>query len=203
MNRGIIAHYDRLIEMDNDPARDPQLLREYMDKWDGAAFMDLLALDESLSVLEIGVGTGRLAMRIAPECGKFCGMDVSAKSIERAKENLSAYCNVDLLCDDFLAHAFTERFDVICSSLTFMHILRKQEEVSKIAALLNPGGRAVISIDKNQQPFIDAGFGKLEIYPDDPQRLAQCLCTAGLKVEACVETEFAFILSAINKSSEC
>lgn len=196
MNRAIIAHYDRLIELDNDPVRDPQPLRDYMDKWDGAAFMELLKLDRSKSVLEIGVGTGRLAMRVAPRCARFVGIDLSGKTIVRARENLSEMGNVGLVCGDFHTYEFDKGFDLIYSSLTFMHIRQKRQAVEKIASLLNPGGRAVISIDKNRQPFINAGFGSLEIWPDDPAQLAELLCEAGLKMETILETEFAFILLA-------
>lgn len=195
MNREIIAHYDRLIDLENDPARDPKPLREYMDRWDGKAFHDLLKLKPFHSVLEIGVGTGRLAMRVAPRCARFAGIDLSPKTIARARENLSDLDNVRLFCGDFLKWEFAERFDVIYSSLTFMHIRQKREAAQRIAELLNPGGRAVISIDKNRQDFIDAGFGRLQIDPDDPESLAECLCAAGLKVEPVEETEFAFIIS--------
>jgi len=195
VKRAIIAYYDRLIELDNDPVRDPQPLREYMDKWDGAAFFDLLELDQSRSVLEIGVGTGRLAQRIAPVCGDFVGIDLSPKTIARAQENLRDYPNVRLICGDFLEHEFAERFDVICSSLTFMHICQKREAAAKIKSLLSPGGKTVISIDKNRQDFIDAGFGRLKIYPDNPTRLARYFCDACLEIQTITETEFAWIFA--------
>ncbi len=57
----IIEHYDKLIEENNDPFRDPQILQDYMNKWDGSAFIDAMQLDKTKHVLEIGVGTGRLA----------------------------------------------------------------------------------------------------------------------------------------------
>ena len=196
MKNRIIAHYDRLIELDNDPARDPEPLRQYMDGWDGEAFIEQLCLEKTKSVLEVGVGTGRLAQRIALECGSFCGIDLSPKTVERARENLAELKNVRLICADFLSHEFAGQFDVIYSSLTFMHIFEKQKAVEKIAALLKPGGRAVISIDKNRQPFIDVGFGRLEIRPDDPAEMEECFVQAGLKPEATVEIDFAFILSA-------
>ncbi len=44
-----------------------------------------MQLNCSKSVLEIGVGTGRLAVRVAPLCGEFYGVDISFKTIERAK----------------------------------------------------------------------------------------------------------------------
>lgn len=31
----VTAHYDHLIDKDNDPFPDPLLMQEYMNKWDG------------------------------------------------------------------------------------------------------------------------------------------------------------------------
>ncbi|WP_461368596.1 class I SAM-dependent methyltransferase, partial [Candidatus Darwinibacter acetoxidans] len=46
-------------------------------------------------MLEIGVGTGRLARRVLDMgCRTFTGLDTSAKTLERARENLAAYPNV-------------------------------------------------------------------------------------------------------------
>ena len=101
MNNDVIYHYDKLIEEGNDPVNDPQPLKEYMDKWDGRVFIDKLQLSPEKSVLEIGVGTGRLAVKIAPLCRRFTGIDISQKTIERVKENLAEYDNVSLICDDF------------------------------------------------------------------------------------------------------
>ena len=69
----VIRHYDWLVDENNDPVHDPEPLRTYMDQWDGQPFMDALHLGKEKSVLEIGVGTGRLAVRAAPNCREFCG----------------------------------------------------------------------------------------------------------------------------------
>lgn len=90
-NKDVINHYDLLIEENNDPVHDPKPLRDYMDKWEEQAFIDKMELNKNKSVLEIGVETGRLAVRAAPLCGHFCGIDISPKTIERAKENLAEY----------------------------------------------------------------------------------------------------------------
>lgn len=75
----VITHYDRLIEENNDSFRDPQPLREYMDKWDGEEFIRSLNLSKSKTVLEIGIGTGRLAVKAAPYCLKLSGIDISSR----------------------------------------------------------------------------------------------------------------------------
>ncbi len=75
----IRSHYDLLIEENNDPFRDPPTLRKYMESWDGQVFLDLMELDPSKTVLEIGVGTGRLAAKTAGCCRWLTGIDISAK----------------------------------------------------------------------------------------------------------------------------
>ncbi len=196
MADAVIHHYDLLIEENNDPVHDPKPLQDYMNKWDGQAFIDSMEPGKDKSVLEVGVGTGRLAMRVAPLCGQFCGIDISPKTIDRAKENLSEQANVVLLCDDFLSYQFDRSFDVIYSSLTFMHIEDKQRAVNKIAELLNDAGRFVLSIDKNPSDFIDNGTRKIKIYPDTPDSMSGYIRTAGLTILEQYDTELATVFVA-------
>ena len=191
-----INHYDLLIDEDNDPVHDPKPLQDYMNKWDGPKFIEQMQLDGSKSVLEIGVGTGRLAVRAAPLCGEFVGIDISPKTVKRAKENLSEHKNANIICADFLSFDFDRKFDVIYSSLTFMHIKDKQQAVNKIAGLLNGAGRFVLSIDKSPSEFIDAGTRRIRIFPDTPVEMEECIRTAGLTILKGYDTEFATIFVA-------
>lgn len=192
----IVRHYDLLIDENNDPVHDPKSLQNYMDKWDGQTFIDKMELDKDKSVLEIGVGTGRLAVRIAPECREFFGIDSSPKTIKRAKENLAEYNNISLICDDFLTHKFNQDFDVIYSSLTFMHIEEKQKAINIVAALLKDGGRFVLSIDKNQNDTIEYGTRKIKIYPDRQEDIIKYINQSGMNLLKVFETEFAYIFIA-------
>lgn len=189
-------HYDLLIDENNDPVHDPAELQAYMDQWDGEAFLQALALDGTQSVLEIGVGTGRLALRTAPLCRSFTGIDLSPKTIVRAQENLASHSNVTLLCGDFLTKTFADTYDVIYSSLTFMHIGQKKAALEKIASLLVPGGRVALSLDKSRDEFIDYGTRKIRVYPDDPKEIAVWMAAAGLNVLSTTETAFAHIITA-------
>lgn len=196
LNNELINHYDLLIDENNDPVHDPKLLRDYMDKWDGQTFIDKMELDKWMSVLEIGVGTGRLAVRAAPLCGWLHGIDISPKTVERAKENLSKHNNVSLYCGDFLYYEFSEVFDVIYSSLTFMHIEDKQKAINKAAALLKGGGKFVLSVDKNQNGFIDIRTRKITVFPDKPAEIKACISNAGLVLVDRSETDFSHIFKA-------
>ena len=197
MKNLIAKHYDALLSEGNDPVHDPEPLKAYMDKWDGQNFIDKMKLDKTKSVLEIGVGTGRLAVRVAPVCKHFTGIDISSETVKRAEENLKDLDNVKIICDDFLSAEFNEKFDVVYSSLTFMHIEEKQKAVDKVFTLLKNGGRFVLSTDKNPSDTIDAGFTKIKIFPDNPDNIRACIEKSGMKLEEQYETEFAHIFVAI------
>ena len=126
-------------------------------------------------------------------CGVFHGIDISSKTIDRAAENLTGFENVSLTCADFLTYRFDRTFDVVYSSLTFMHIEDKQRAVNRIAELMNPAGRFVLSIDKNPSEFIDTGIRKVKIYPDTAEITTGCIKKAGLSLLNQYDTEFATI----------
>ncbi len=194
--KSVTHHYDLLIDENNDPVHDPKPLQDYMDKWDGQAFIDKMELDKDKTVLEIGVGTGRLTVRVAPLCGEFYGVDISPKTIERAKDNLAKLENVSLTCADFLSYEFGRTFDVVYSSLTFMHIEDKQKAINKVATLLEVGGKFVLSIDKNQDSFIDTGTRKITVFPDAPAEIQSYIADSGLLLLEHYETEFATVFLA-------
>lgn len=197
MKNSVASHYDILIAEGNDPVHDPEPLKVYMDKWDGQDFIDKMKLDKTKAVLEIGVGTGRLAVRVAPVCKHFTGVDISSETAKRAEENLKDCNNIKIICDNFLSAELHEKFDVVYSSLTFMHIEDKQKAVNKVFSLLKNGGRFVLSTDKNQSDIIDAGFTKIKVFPDKPDDTKMYIEKSGLHIEEYYETEFANVFVAV------
>ena len=190
----VIDHYDLLIEENNDPFNDPPALQEYMNQWDGALFLKSLNLTASKSVLEIGVGTGRVAVKVAPHCKRLVGVDISPKTIERAKENLKDYSNISFVCADFNTHPFNETFDIIYSSLTMMHFENKQQVISKVDTLLDKGGVFCLSIDKNQSDYIYMGTRKIKIYPDTLENIKSLIDASSMTVTNIYETDNAYII---------
>ena len=190
----VITHYDLLIDEDNDPFRDPPELQEYMNGWDGEKFVEALELTKNKKVLEIGIGTGRLAVRVAPHCRKLTGIDISPKTVERAKENLKDYKNISFICDDFNVHEFCETFDIIYSSLTMMHFKQKAQVIAKIDTLLNDNGIFCVSLDKNVSEYIDMGTRKIKVYPDTADGITSLVEATAMSVAKVIETEKAYII---------
>ncbi len=191
----VAKHYDNLIYEGQDPVHDPKPLKDYMNKWDGQLFIDKMQLDKTKSVLEIGVGTGRIAVSVAPECKDFTGIDISEKTIAKARKNIKSglFKKLVLICADFLEYKFEKTFDVVYSSLTFMHIQEKQRAFDTVFDILQPDGRFVLSIDKNRDRYIDMGAYKVKVYPDNPDDIKTYAKNAGLKLLEEFETEFAFV----------
>ena len=190
----IINHYDLLIDEDNDPFRDPPMLQEYMSLWDGERFIEALELTKNKKVLEIGIGTGRIAVKVAAFCMTLTGIDISPKTIERAKENLKEYKNISFICADFSDYQFTGTFDVIYSSLTMMHFRDKKQVVTKIDTLLNKDGIFCLSIDKNQSQYIDMGTRKVRVYPDTLDNMKSLIKATAMSVAMVFETDNAYII---------
>lgn len=191
----LIYHYDTLIDENDDPTQDLPPLREYMDQWDGEPFLSALALSPDKCVLEIGVGTGRLALRTAPRCKKFTGIDLSPKTIERAEKNLASF-QPRLICADFLTFPFPMTFDIIYSSLTFFHIRKKKKALKKIFRLLSAGGRFVLSVEKEQRKKLVCGSREIRLYPDSEQKIQKNLLQAGFSLQNKFETPFAIVFVA-------
>ena len=193
-NMEVKKHYDLLIDENNDPFHDDDELKTYMDTWDGKLFIEELKLSKKKSVLEIGIGTGRIAVKVAPYCLHLTGIDFSPKTIKKAKENLCNHKNITYICDDFMNYKFINTFDVIYSSLTFMHIENKKEAILNIDSLLNNNGIFCLSIDKNQDDYIDMGTRKIKIYPDSVDYLSSIIKITNMKLIKVIEIENAYIM---------
>lgn len=190
----VITHYDLLIDEDNDPFRDPPVLKEYMCQWDGKSFLEAMELTKNKTVLEIGIGTGRIADKVAPYCMNLTGIDISPKTIQRAKENLKEYTNISFVCDDFIDYKFSETFDVIYSTLTMMHFQDKEQVITKVDHLLNVDGIFCLSIDKNQSEYIDMVVRKIRVYPDTLDYIIALIKKTTMSVVRVLETNKAYII---------
>jgi len=99
------------------------------------------------SVLELGVGYGRIVKELAPYCKKITGIDISKDNIDLAQDYLSDYDNVELEVMDAHELNLSEKFDcILClqNGLSSMK-LNSQENISKMLDLLNVNGKLFIS----------------------------------------------------------
>ncbi|MEK4512008.1 class I SAM-dependent methyltransferase [Paenibacillus sp. FSL K6-2524] len=115
----VLEHYELLIDEGNDPIQDPPQLQAYMNRWDGPSFFNELNPENKI-VLEIGVGTGRDAKTVlSMGCEFLVGIDISPKTINRARSNLSSFSNIELVMTDIINYNRPNTFDLAYCVLTF------------------------------------------------------------------------------------
>lgn len=116
-------------------------------------FIDLAGLAPGEAVLDVGCGTGTLAIaasrRVGPS-GTVCGIDASPPMIARARHKATkAGVDVDFRVAVAESLPFPDgRFDVVLSTLMLHHLPRKtrQQCAGEIKRVLRSGGR-VLAVD--------------------------------------------------------
>jgi putative AdoMet-dependent methyltransferase len=108
---------------------------------------DRAACPRGSDVLDLGIGTGNLALLFANAGCKVWGLDFSAEMLKLARKKLptAVFGLADLRAE--WPQAFDRRFDAIVSAYTFHHF-PIEEKVSLVKRLidhnLNPGGKLLI-----------------------------------------------------------
>jgi len=132
------ASYDRAVERDGYPFAG---YAEILDRM--VEHANVRAGDR---VLDLGIGTGNLALRLSRSDIELWGLDLSQRMIDIAARRLPL---AHLLCADMTAawpEEIPDRFDVIVSAYTLHHLedSRKREMIQQLTDLLSPDGRIII-----------------------------------------------------------
>ncbi len=108
-------------------------------------------LNKSITVLEIGAGTGRFTVEMAPYVKKVVAVDISDKMLNQMETKLKKknIKNVQIIHDPFLDVDFTETFDLIVSFSAIEYIQDTQSLFKKISDLCTPGGKIMITTAHN------------------------------------------------------
>jgi ubiquinone/menaquinone biosynthesis C-methylase UbiE len=103
------------------------------------------------SVLEIGAGTGRFTLEIAPLVKRITAIDVSPKMLDCLSQKLTdrGVTNIRQMCGDFMETTFDEKYDLIVGFSAIEYIKDKQALFAKISNLLAPGGHLIITTSHN------------------------------------------------------
>jgi ubiquinone/menaquinone biosynthesis C-methylase UbiE len=115
-----------------DPADDVALFRE-------------LGLNDTHTVVDLGAGTGTLALAVAPLCRRVVAVDVSPAMLTRLREKAAqlGLTNVECVQSGFLSYDHHgEPADFVYSRNALHHLpdFWKALALTRVAAVLKPGG---------------------------------------------------------------
>ncbi len=178
------------------------------------AIAETLDLDETMSAVDVGGGTGRLSILLADRVGSAVVTDPSAGMVQVAQERIEAAGlsdRVRAVRADLTKDPLEGSYDVVWSSLALHHVHDLDELLRVVASLLVDGGRlAVADLDEDpegafhaEKPDFDGHHGL------NRQRLTEQLTRAGFTDIGFVEAtsilkgdgEFGVFLCTATKAS--
>jgi predicted TPR repeat methyltransferase len=122
----------------------------------------IVEVDNALSILDAGCGTGLCGPLLKPLAKTLCGVDLSFNMLKLAKER-NAYD--DLVCMDLVTYInkYDNKFDIIVSADTLIYFGELKEVLSAVVIALKPDGFFMFSLEKLIDEFTPLGY-KLEVH---------------------------------------
>lgn len=175
------AGYDRAAEryagLERTDAPWPRMrwLRTVLDRLPGGA-----------RVLDLGCGSGAPVAREIAGRHRVVGVDVSARQIELAAENLPGG---EFVCADALDVDFPpESFDAVVSMYTIDHVPRDEHATlfERMRGWLKPGGLLLVSVEDADRPEVRGEWLGVEMYFShfDAATTRRIARDAGFRIEA-------------------
>lgn len=128
---------------------------EFQNRRADAAWYAARCRDAGGPVLELGVGTGRVALRAARAGAEIIGLDLSRTMLERCAQRRqglpkSARARLHLVRGDMRRFAFGRQFPlIICPFNAFQHLYTRADVeacLASVKAHLAPGGRFIFDM---------------------------------------------------------
>jgi ubiquinone/menaquinone biosynthesis C-methylase UbiE len=105
----------------------------------GAMFASVGGLAESSRVVEIGIGTGRIALPLAPHVGAYYGVDISTAMMARLRSKPGG-ASIRLMQGDAGKLPFaTAAFDAVIATHVFHLVSDVPGVLAEVARVLRPG----------------------------------------------------------------
>ena len=122
-----------------------KLIPYYKDMIDALISSIPFKHDAPIRVLDLGCGTGTITKTLKEQYknAHVTCLDLAENMIEMAKIKLEDYMDIEYVIGDFYEYDFTEKYDVIVSSLALHHLVTDEDKKGfylKIYDALDKGG---------------------------------------------------------------
>lgn len=173
-----------------------QLLKHQLLKW--------LPENKTLSVFDIGGGTGEMSRVMLERGYKVMLNDISAESLELAKQKLSSFSHVDYIKGDLVnqqtVESHVQQADCVVCHAVLEWTIDPNMVIERLVAMLKPDGLLSLSFfNRDAAIFSNALYGNFEYIdrglnvrnqvrlnpknPQSPKDVIGWLESAGLRVE--------------------
>jgi len=119
-------------------------------------------INKNEKILDIGCGSGSLAIYYTSKGNRVVGIDISGKAIESARKSaqLLDLKNIEFKVMNFPLQAPKEKFDRVICSEVIEHLEDDMLALNKVYKLLKPQGKALITTPSKNAPLHRLGYAK-------------------------------------------
>ena len=146
---------------------------------------NLLPWQQTMSVLDVGTGTGYLAEIVAPLAGEVIGVDCSPAMLRRAGEKMSAAGHRHVYLREGVAEQLplaSASVDVAMCHMLLHHTVSPRTVLDELVRVVRPGGYLlIIDAGAHRHLWTPAEFGDVH-YGIERKRLKKQLATARVKL---------------------
>ena len=155
-------------------------LRQQIAAHTADAVIGTIALNDTMSVLDFGAGTGLLTYRVAPHVHSVTAVDTSEKMLEVLQSKSTPEHQIKTACCDITQMPLSETFDGIISSMAMHHVEDTEGFLKTLYDHLNPGGFiAVADLDKEDGSFHAHGNDGVYHFGFDRDKLTEMATKCG------------------------
>jgi len=133
---------------------DASQMRVQLSSAIGRAILANVALDQDMTVLDFGAGTGLLTSHVAPRVKSVTAVDISESMLEKLVEKTEFHGKVKPVCRDITRQPLNTRFDLVVSAMAMHHVEDTDHLLATFARHLAPGGFiALADLDSEDGSF--------------------------------------------------
>jgi len=137
---------------------DASQMRTQLSSAIGACILKHVPLNETMSAMDFGAGTGLLTAHVAPRVKTITAVDTSAAMLEKLAEKPEFHDKITTVCQNIIEKPLASRYDLIVSAMTMHHVEQTAELFATFFDHLAPGGSiALADLDKEDGSFHAAG----------------------------------------------
>ena len=120
----------------------------------GSLIVQHVPLNDHMTVMDFGAGTGLISSHVAPRVKKIIAVDVSAAMLNNLAAKSELKEKVRIACQNILTTPINEKFDLIMSAMAMHHVDDTPQLIKTFAQHLKPGGLiALADLDRENGSF--------------------------------------------------
>ncbi len=149
---------------------------KYFDSFEKGRVLPLLGNVENKKILDVGTGTGRLAVRLAKAGADIVALDISEGMAEKLKA--ISYKLKAVVGDAEDLPFKNESFDIVIATFLIVHLKNPRRFFEETYRVLKQGGLFLVTnINQRKAPAIKTKDGLIEIesYYHRPEKIRQAL----------------------------